>query len=316
MSTTLIRTLAILLVFAAGAAAGALFTHGDDDFPPGGDEGRTRLLVRCKADGVPAVLTALEDQPVEVWSLRSREPLRLDTPEPAPDGLPPSDDAPPPETPTAPPAAPFQDAVRVLDAIQAALDTVEGPMVQMRSCRIRESRAVVEVLLEDAAKVDAVADALGASDWLQVRGTRIEPGALQALGHPQKRMKTQFSLRFEGPPVVPEGGPPAGPKPTADAALLHSAVWKAATQGKVQVIWASAEMREEDRAGRVSLSREYKFQNATVGSMRAFLTALAEAAPHLTVYELNWPLNPRSDGRRAEEVLTKPTVRVGVRAGR
>ena len=306
MSTALWRTLAVLVLFVAGFAVGATWTHssqdGAADFPPGGDEGRTRLLLRCPPGRVADVLKALDDQPVEVWSLRSREPLRTDVP-----AVPPEAGVPPEGAPTVhAPLPPLASAVEVLGAVETALATLEGPLVLMTDCSVQERRAVVTVVMDDAALGDQVARVLAASPALQARGVDVQPGSIQQLGGRPTRWKTKFALAFD---LQKPGRKDA---PTYEG-LLHRTVSTAAQRAKLQMTWAGAEQKERHPNGGVTTMREYKFTNARVTEIRAFFAALGELDPSLTVFELRWSITRQASGRLGG-VLTKPTVRVGGRS--
>lgn len=308
MSTALWRTLAVLVVFVAGFAVGATWTRtsqdGAADFPPGGDEGRTRLLLRCPPGRVADVLTALEDQPVEVWSLRSREPLRTD----APDAAPQADEAPDGVPGLHPPLPPVADAVAVLTAVESALATLEGPLAHMTDIAVKERRATVTVVMDDAAMGDQVARALAASPALRARGVDVRPGAIQQLAGQPARWKTRYTLDFDLQA-------PGSTDTPAYQGLLHRSVTAAAQRANLQMTWASAERKERHPSGDTSTAREYRFRNARVAEMRAFFAALAEIDPSLTVAELRWSLARQADGR-LDAVLTKPTIEVVGRSGR
>lgn len=306
MSTVLWRSLAALVLFAGGFAAGGAWTGAAgmgraEEFPPGGEEGRTRLVLRCKTGRVPHVLTALAQEPVEVWNATTREALRVDAPTHAPAATATA-------TPSTAPLRTLPDATVILTAIYAALGTPEGPLATLQECTIQERRAVITVELDDAALSTRIRQALAASPALRARGTRVESGTMVALDAKGKRMRTKYALRFDT-------NKPNRAATPIHAGTLSETIWKAAAKAGVSIIWAGA-MQQDPRTGpETILSREYRLTNETVARMQAFLAAITGLDPSLTVFEVRWKvMNPgRTQG---EGVIMKPTVRVGGRSRR
>ena len=290
------RTLLVLGIctLATAGLSGLLHLTVSPAEADGEERKEVRLLLKCDASDVDAVLKALKGQPVEVYDLdtmkRRTVPVSAD------------------RVPHLP------DAARLMESLITALQAVKDPhgvsLVKMEDMVIQPRRAMVTISASSQALLDQGTKALAKDKLLKERGAQESLGAIQTM--PGGGYRTKISYKLD------ERAARSAKRPPATSSIPMVQIQNAGLAANMKFVYAGPVRTDPNRAaGYTTRSREYTYAPARLDQFRKLLTALthAQGKPNgLIVHELRWKLaDPKQQTGHPFDRIRKSTVMVGFR---